>query len=165
MTNAASIGKTIFLSLLLVGTAAGFAGCAKPGLVVCTKTPATDQEVEIRLVENQLKIEPDYVTVTVSRCDQVVWVWASEPPKEFTVSLAHDRKEDQSAKDHPAGFNPFLRPFPRPPAEKVWRSDVAGEIQSGPAKNAASGHVYKFTIKAINRPGVKPLDPHVHFRK
>ncbi len=169
MSNAPSFGRSI--TILLIGAAVGFAGCntSRPavpvsGPVVCTQTPATDQEVKIQLVANQLMIDRDYVNVTTSRCDQVVWVWDSEPTKEFTVSLRHERKEDQSAEDLPPGFNPFLRPFPRPPAEKVWRSDVAaGEIQSGPAKNAAKGHVYKFTIKAIVNGEPLELDPHVFF--
>jgi hypothetical protein len=173
MTNAASIGKTIFLSLLLVGAAVGFAGCktsppdvAGPSPVVCPDVTGEDQEINLDVIETKIVGDPYEVTVDVDKHDQAVWVWTGKPMNEFTVSLVWDRPNDPSAGlPEPGPPNPFIRSFgPIPGGGEGWESDL-GKICSGRAKPAAKGHIYKFTVKSITNSGYIPLDPHVRFQR
>ena len=166
MSNAPSFGKTIFLSLLLMGAAVGFAGCTTrsvQGPVGCAGATGTAHTVNITedVTKKKITIDNDHVHVIVENCDQVVWVWASEPTGEFEVSLKLE---------HPPVSAP-PNPFAGPPFQgtgsggqmRFIAESTRGTLASGHAILPAKGRVYKFTITAIDRPDLEPLDPHVRF--
>ena len=165
MSNVPSFRKSIMI--LLIGAAAGFAGCqtsrqTSPAAVPCTG--ATGRAHTVNLTENvtigELEIDVDHVHVIVENCDQVVWVWASKPTGEFEVSLELE---------HPpvsAPPNPFPGDFTGTGSggqTSFIANSTMGTLASGHAIRAVKGHVYKFTITAKDRDDLKPLDPHVRF--
>ncbi len=174
MSNVPSFGKSIMI--LLIGAAAGFAGCttqqpAVPdqatvldqGAVVCSNAPGVDLEIKLDVDGTQIIGVPGEVSVCVDNGDQIVWLWPGNPIQEFTVSLTCGYSWDQPNRpcegvENHGPPNPFLKPF-IPPVGGVWTS-VEGKISSGPANPGARGHTYKFTVAS---PGLEPLDPHVRF--
>jgi hypothetical protein len=185
MANAASIGKTLFLSLLLIGAAAGFAASKTRAAtpvgehVRCTGPTGTAQEVNIGVDQGKITVDHDPVVVRVDECEQFVWKFNTGEINHLTVLTWWERKADPRARNPETGQptplglpgsqappNPFLGGiFTGGGGAVVFSAtSTTGTLASGRANPNTPGHEYKFTIIVTKSDGqTLSMDPHGRF--